>query len=376
MRFFCTLSLAILFVVPGHSALAFDWDLEGRFKAGSSLVFDAPAGQKNFDSETELRLGVLGNILSKDRWNLDYELSADAKYADGPSVQSGLREETDVDFFRAWLRWDNGNLQLRGGRQKILFGSGSIFRPLGLFDTRDVTGVVPETRGVDSFRATYFLDETTSVEGWVVPAKANARMIAGMRWEGIVGGVESGWVVQYHPKTKLNDLADFSQEMIQLGTHLKGEYHIAYWNESRLDIERNAGEHPLRFDTVFGADYTFDVGEGLHVLAEYFFTTRQRDFTQTDLKGQRSIHQFGLLLDQPVGMNVVWQLFALFDARDGSFQIVPQLEYSLTSQAYLYLHGRFGDSFSGADSKGRFFKKTSAFNGSEPILGLTLVVYF
>ena len=112
------------------------------------------------------------------------------------------------------------------------------------------------------------------------------------------------------------------------------------------------------------------------MLAEYFFTTRQRDFTQTDLKGQRSIHQFGLLLDQPVGMNIVWQVFGLFDVRDGSFQIVPQLEYSLTSQAYLYLHGRFGDSFSGADSKGRLFRKTSAFNGSEPIVGLTLVVYF
>ena len=101
-----------------------------------ALPIYSPTFYKDFDSELELRLGVLGNVIEKDGWVLDYELSADAKQADGPSVQSGLRRETEVDFFRAWLRLDNGKFKIRGGRQKILFGSGTIYRPLGLFDTQ------------------------------------------------------------------------------------------------------------------------------------------------------------------------------------------------------------------------------------------------
>ena len=149
--------LLLTFFPLFNSALwAFDADFEGRLKAGSSFG-DSPSFHKDFDSELELRLGLLGNVIEKGGWVLDYELSADAKQGDGPSVQSGLRRETDADFFRAWLRLDNGKFKIRGGRQKILFGSGIIYRPLGLFDTRDVTGVVPETRGVDGMRATQFL---------------------------------------------------------------------------------------------------------------------------------------------------------------------------------------------------------------------------
>ncbi|MFQ5449626.1 MAG: hypothetical protein ACE5E9_03305 [Nitrospinaceae bacterium] len=356
--------------------MALDWDFEGRLKTGSSFVFESPPGHKDFDSEAELRMGVLGNAWKKKEWVLDYELSADAKQADGPSVQAGLRRETDIDFFRAWLRLNNDKVQLRGGRQKILFGSGAIFRPLGFFDTRDVTGVVPETRGVDSVRATYFFDETTSLEGWLLPARRKDHLIAGLRWEGLLKGIESGIVIQYHPRTDLQELPDFGNEIVQLGYHLKGEHNFAYWNESRLDIEQKNGNHPLRFDTVLGMDYTFSVGEGLHVLVEYFLSTRQKKFTLTDPSGDRTIHEFGFLLDEPVGIAITWQVFGLFDVRDGTFQIVPQVEYAVTDQVFLYLHGRWGNRIQTGEKRGRLFSKTPVFNGSESIMGLTLVAYF
>ncbi|MEE9259103.1 MAG: hypothetical protein V3U37_06135 [Nitrospinaceae bacterium] len=363
-------------MISSAEALAFDATYEGRIKAGSQWVFNSPSFHKDFDSELELRLGTLGNVGRKGDWNLDYEFSADAKFSDGPSEQATLRKETDIDFFRAWLRLDNGVTQFRGGRQKILFGSGSIFRPLGFFDTRDVTGVVPETRGVDGIRATHFIDETTSVEGWLVPGKLEDHAIVGLRWESLIGGIESGLVLQYHPKTDLDDLPDFSQELFQLGYHFKGEHEIGYWNEGRLDIERINGLHTLRFDTVVGADYTFDVGEGLHVLLEYFLTTRDENHTLTDLKGDRTIHQFGLLLDQPVGIDIKWQVFGIFDVRDGSFQFVPQIEYAATNDIFFYLHGRWGAGFETGKKDGRLFRETADFNGTESMIGLALVAYF
>ncbi|MBT5957434.1 MAG: hypothetical protein HOG63_02555 [Nitrospina sp.] len=358
-----------------NSALwAFDADFEGRLKVGSSFV-DSPSFHKDFDSELELRLGLLGNVVEKGDWVLDYELSADAKEADGSSVQSGLRRETDVDFFRAWLRLDNGEFKVRGGRQKILFGSGTIYRPLGIFDTRDVTGVVPETRGVDGVRVTRFPSATSLVEGWLVPAKKNNALIFGMRGEMLLGGIEAGAVFQYHPKSDLEGLPGYKQEMVQLGYHFKGEKGFGFWNESRLDIEMEPSA-PIQFDTVLGVDYTFGIGEGLHVLAEYFLTTRQSGFSLSDLKGQRTFQQIGVSLDQPVGIDIQWQGFGLYDLRDKSFQLVPQVEYTLTDTLFLYLHGRVGGALKSGKKDGRLFRKTDVFNGTEHLVGLTLVNYF
>jgi hypothetical protein len=360
--------------MPVNSA-AFDADIEGRLKLGSQLVLESPPFHKDFDSELELRLGVLGNVFEKGDWVLDYELSGDAKQADGPSVQSGLRQKTDVDFFRAWLRLDNGEFKVRGGRQKILFGSGAIYRPLGFFDTRDVTGVVPETRGVDGLRVTQFQSSTALVEGWLVPAKKGNAIIFGMRGEMLLEDIEAGVVFQYHPKSELEDLQGFDQEKIQIGYHLKGERVFGFWNESRLDIEMKPSA-PLQFDTVLGIDYTFDIGEGLHVLGEYFFTTRQTGFSLTDLKGQRTYQQIGLSFDQPVGIDIQWQVFGLYDLRDRSFQWIPQIEYALTDTLFLYAHGRLGGSLKSGKKDGRLFRKTDVFNGTESTVGITLVNYF
>ncbi len=375
-KHFLKLLLLLTFSLLSNSVLwAFDTNFEGRFVAGSQLVFDSPSFHKDFDNELELRLGLLGNLIEKEQWVLDYELTADARQMDGPSVQSSLRPETDVDFFRAWLRLDNGNFKIRGGRQKILFGSGAIYRPLGFFDTRNVSGVVPQTRGVDGVRVTQFQSDTALIEGWLVPAKKNDALIVGIRGEMILDDAEVGAVFQYHPESDLDDLPGFNQEMIQMGYHIKGEKELGFWNESRLDVEMKPSS-PLRFDTVLGVDYTFSIGEGLHVLAEYFLTTRQNDFTLLDAKGQRTIQQMGITLDQPVGIDIKWQVFGLYDLQDESFQLVPQIEYALTDTLFLYAHGRLGGALKTGKKDGRLFRKTDAFNGTESFVGVTLMSYF
>ncbi len=356
-------------------AWALDTSAEGRYVAGSLLFFDSPPFHKDFDSELELRVGLLGTLMEREEWVLDYELSADIRQVDGPSVQSRLQPETDLDFFRAWIRLDKGNIKVRGGRQKILFGAGAIYRPLGFFDTRNVTGVVPQTEGVDSVRVTQFQSDTALIEGWVVPAKKDDAMMVGLRGEMLFEGAEVGAVLQYHPKTDLDDLPGFNQEMIQIGYHIKGEKKFGFWNESRLDIEMKPSS-PVRFDTVFGADYTFDIGEGLHFLAEYFLTTQQNEFTLLDTKGHRTIQQVGITFDQPVGIDVRWQIFGIYDLRDKSYQWIPQIEYALSDNLFLYAHGRVGGDLKTGKQDGRLFRETDSFNGTESFIGLTLVGFF
>ncbi|QPJ66209.1 MAG: hypothetical protein G3M78_12720 [Candidatus Nitrohelix vancouverensis] len=354
--------------------MALDASLEGRFKLGTQAFFSSPAYHKDFDYEAQLRLGIIGKAWSGESGRVDYVLSADATQADGPAVQSNIRKETDIDFFRAWLRWDGGRYKIRGGRQKILFGPGRIFRPLGFFDTRDVTGVVPETRGVDGLRSTYFFENDSFAQGWLVPGKINDRVIAGLRWEGLWQGLELGAVAQYHPETDLTGLPQFATEMVQLGYHFKGEYEIGYWSEGRVDIEQTQPGQPARFDGVAGVDYTFNVGEGLHVLAEYFLSAEEKGFP--DERTDRTVQQIGVSLDQPIGIDKTWQIFFIYDMTDATFQAVPQLEISLVEDLYLYLHGRWGGKAEAGPKKGRLFRKTGLFNGTESLIGLALVGYF
>ena len=78
----------------------------------------------------------------------------------------------------------------------------------------------------------------------------------------------------------------------------------------------------------------------------------------------------------PYGIDIVWQVFGLYDIDDESFQIIPQIEYSVIDQVYLYLQGRWGGSARTGEKNSRLFSKTPVFNGTESLIGLTLVGYF
>ena len=377
MKTFFYLFSLLLAWLPTYS-WAFEWHYEGRFRTGFQMLFDPPpADLSRFDYEVESRNGLIGTLFEKDGHIFDYEVVGDLIYTGGIREEVGLVEEYDAELFRGWIRYEKGNFKIRGGRQQILFGAGALFRPLGFFDTRNITGIIPLTRGVDGLRSTYFLSSTSSVQGWVVNAENKSRAIVGLRGEANFGPIEAGVVLQYQPKTDLPFLADFNLEMVRVGYHLKGEHVVGYWNESRLDIQQDQPGDPLRFDTVFGVDYTFDVGQGLHVLLEYSLRTQEPDFTSIDLKQDRTIQIMGLQLDQPVGIDIVWRAFFFFDLGDQSFQFAPQIEYNIWDQVYLYARVQVGGSIDGDNRTGRLFRTSPvSVTGTESRAGLSLIAFF
>lgn len=371
------LFLFLLIISLPVDSLAFDYRFEGRTRLGGFLTFEAPEGFSHTDQEAELRLGVVGAAVEGEDWVLDYEVIGDIRHEGGALEEAGLGEMIDANFFRAWARYDRGNFKLRGGRQQILFGAGMLFRPLGFFDTRIISGVIPQTNGVDGVRATWFPNSQSLIEGWLVPSGIDSRIISGMRGETQWGILEVGAAAQYKPVSDLDFLSSFNLELAQFGFHLKGEKVVGFWNETRMDVEQGGRGSPVRVQSVFGIDYTFNVGDGLHALLEYSLLAEEDGFTRTDLiQGDTTLHQLGFQLDQPVGISTVWRTFLFFDLVDRSFQFVPQIEFSLTQSTYLYLQGQFGGNIEGDSRTGRLFRRAPVPNGTESKIGLTLITFF
>jgi hypothetical protein len=372
------LLIFVFVVIAVDAAIAFDYNFEGRFRSDARWIPDSPSGIKNYDAATEIRLGGYGNFVQKPAWSLDYEILVDNRNAYGAAEKAGFVKDWDADFFRAWVRLSSSSddLELRAGRQQLLFGAGALFRPLGFYDNRVISGVFPQTVGVDSFRLTWHSTETTTFQSWLVPAKSESRMIVGGRWEALINELETGIAFQYHPVSKLRNLANFDKELTQFGYHIKGEFEVGFWNETRFDLESDSGKTLVRADSVFGTDYTFDVGQGLHILLEYFISSTEKGFSVADPKGDQTIHQFGLQMDQPLGIAAVWRMFAFYDVEDGSFQWAPQVEYALTDEIYLYLQGNLGGNVKEKNMLGRLFRESSAFTGTESSIGLSMIVFF
>lgn len=368
------------FLIFPTFACSFDYQYEGRFRAGTLILFDPPPNDySRYDNEVELRNGLVGTLYEHEDGHIfDYEVVGDWLYTGGIREETGIvKEEHDLELFRGWLRYEKGNLNVRAGRQQILFGAASLFRPLGFYDTRVMSGIIPLTRGVDAVRPTYHPTPTSTIQGWAVHADNDDRLLYGMRAEGNFGPIEAGIAGQYHPVTDLQFLTDFDLKMAQMGYHLKGEKTIGFWHESRLDILVDVPGDPIRLDTVFGVDYTFDVGQGLHVLVEYFLRAQEPGFINRDLKQDRTIEVLGLQVDQPVSIDIVWRAFFFFDLTDQSFQFVPQVEYNIVEQIYLYAIARIGGSVDGDNRTGRLYRGNPFFyTGTESGAGLTLVAFF
>jgi hypothetical protein len=85
----------------------------------------------------------------------------------------------------------------------------------------------------------------------------------------------------------------------------------------------------------------------------------------------------GLLLDQPVGIEIVWRAFFFVDLSDRSFQFAPQIEYNVWEQVFLYVQAQIGGSIDGNNRTGRLFRTSPAsITGTESRAGLTLIAFF
>lgn len=193
-------------------------------------------------------------------------------------------DEWEGGLYRLWIRLASPQLEIRGGLQKISFGSAAILRPLMWFDSLDPRDPLGLTRGIYGLLARYtFLDNSNfwlwglygndRLRGWqTLPSKDDDFEFGGRCQFPLMTGELA---LSYHhrevaPGSEYPGGQPFTEE--SFGLDGKWDAGIGIWFEGSLTHRKWDIAQPAYLSLLtVGADTTLDVGNGLHILAEHLF---------------------------------------------------------------------------------------------------------
>ncbi|MCK4345105.1 MAG: hypothetical protein KAX05_07440 [Bacteroidales bacterium] len=245
---------------------------------------------QSFQSQIGLRyipeLSLEKNI--QEKFSFDSELSFNS-YGSGDiypfdSINTGGK----IKPYRMWLRFTTPRFEVRAGLQKINFGSATFLRPLMWFDRIDPRDPLQLTDGVYGVLTRYYFLNNSNIWLWGLVGNKDTK-----GWEFIPSHkkkVEYGGRVQvplytgeiaatwHHRQANLENV-NFtepvsSKDLVpenRFGLDGKWDIGIGLWFEGvfihqDLDLTENVYK---RFVNL-GWDYTFNLGNGLNVMNEFF----------------------------------------------------------------------------------------------------------
>jgi hypothetical protein len=280
-----TLGLVLLLGRPA-SAGGQSFRLEGQLSTWFTLNDEEPSTPGI--GIRYLPLFSVEKPLAGDRM-LDGELSLNVYGAGNSPGWERVDTTGRVKAYRAWGRYKSSRFEVRGGLQKINFGSATLLRPLMWFDSVDPRDPLQITDGVKGVLVRQFLSRDYSVWVWGLygndsvkglersPTRSGTPEFGGRfqlpLFKGALGvtthhrtadvsGTLAG-AVTGNPRATENRLA------------LDGKWDvgIGLWFEGAWAGQRQPGLTADDGALTVGADYTFGLGNGLHVLGEHFVRT-------------------------------------------------------------------------------------------------------
>lgn len=266
-----------------------------------------------------------------DKYTLDAELSLNLFGYTQFSTLNDVSTDGKIDPYRLWARISSSQFEARIGLQKINFGSAMLFRPLMWFDRLDPRDPLQLSDGVYGLLIRYYFVNNSNIWLWglygnvdpkgleVIPTKENSIEFGGR----IQAPLRTGELAfTYHHRN-----ADYSEAPL-LSPYLpdpvvaenryaldgKWDIGIGFWFEGAV-IHKKIEEtfNPYQKALTIGMDYTFDWGNGLNVLGEYFLFEAGKDIWSSS----EGVYYAGLSLNYPVALLDTLGLILFYD-RDAS----------------------------------------------------------
>jgi hypothetical protein len=190
--------------------------------------------------------------------------------------------------YRVWARFKTSRFEARGGLQKINFGSALLLRPLRWFDSVDPRDPLQITEGVYALLVREYLPRNYTVWAWGLYGNDHLKGLElsptrertpeyGGRFQAPLSRGEIAFTT-HHRRADLSrglTTVGASEDPIaresRYGLDGKWDVGVGIWFEgAAIRQTRPALPSVDSGALTLGADYTFGLGNGLHVLGEYF----------------------------------------------------------------------------------------------------------
>jgi len=260
----------------------------------------------------------------------------------------------------AYLKLAFKHFDITAGKQQISLGTGNVWNPTDIFNIKDPVDPTYEQPGQNALRLDVPITDSTTFSALYSPDdewQSSAKMVQIKsrikRFDLTVVAIEKIWL--FHDYTQfdfvLMNFPELPEKRQLLGLSTAGEIlGIGIWAEFAYNwMETTDDFHEL----AAGFDYTFDFQT--YILAEYYRNslgkTDRLDYDLNDwmrfmVSEQKAIarDQFYALVQHPVTDLMNLGLSTIFCITDGSFVLVPTLEYSLSDNVdiFAYLNLNFG----------------------------------
>ncbi len=256
------------------------FSLSGQASGWTSLLpGNSPVSRTGLRYLPDLTIGTkLANGCAADA---ELSLNGDAGQSLGENQHPEF--EAHLKLYRASVRIASDEFEVRGGLQKISFGPATLFRSLMWFDRVDPRDPLQLTDGVYGLLARYYFLNNANIwawglygnndpRGWDIAPTVDRSVEYGGRIQTPLGTGETG-LSFHHRRVNYAPLGDDESSLPEDRIALDGKWNIGIgaWFEAVLTRTRarsfgTTDQHLL----TLGADYTFDLGDGLTVLTEYF----------------------------------------------------------------------------------------------------------
>lgn len=206
-----------------------------------------------------------------------------------------LQTDGKVKLYRGQARFSSTRFEARLGLQKISFGSAAFLRPLMWFDRLDPRDPLQLTDGVYGLLLRFYFLTNANIwlwglygnkdpKGWELLPTATRRPEFGGRLQTPLPKGELAFSY-HHRKVKFETERGWSPAWAssaipenRFGFDGKWDLGVGIWFEAAfIRQEDDRLPSPRQRSFVIGLDYTFDIGNGLHALAEYFEYTSAQD---------------------------------------------------------------------------------------------------
>ncbi|MDD3321019.1 MAG: hypothetical protein PHS59_06200 [Paludibacter sp.] len=288
---------------------------------------------------------LLGDFSITQKTNFDFEVSANIN---GSTDFTGFQYDTimgQIKPYRVWGRFSGSNWEIRGGLQKINFGSAKMFRPLMWFDAMDVRDPLQLTDGVYGLLSKYFFHNNANIWLWGLIGNKNPKgyeLYGSSQWKPEYGGrfqtpLGKGEIAvsTNFRKVLVPNLAssipnnDYLLNESRIGLDGKWDVGIGLWFESSVTFtDKKNYTVPTVFNVQdmwnIGADYTFGIGNGLGMTVEYFRYHAGDEFL---LKGM-AVDVLGTMLTYPISL--IDNLSGMFFYLPGQTKLMNYLSWSRT----------------------------------------------